>query len=158
MHKYRASGTDKQDAYDRYRKVIQDSTNWRSVADEFFDEAESYRPVKSDRSIHLPMAHWNTLVDVVLPAAYKSSNTQLIHRLYAYSEWCLAQVQPEGTDPGKHLPTCVAICFYEALPSSPPALRDLPSWFSWAEAENTFLSNPYMGFHVKALREVFAAT
>jgi hypothetical protein len=154
--KYQTCGADRQDAYNRYHKKIQEPANWRSLADEIFCGNESYRGVQSDLTIDSPMALWNALVDNVMPQAFESSDKDLVHRLYAYSEWCLAQDQSRETEPGKHLPTCVTICFYEAIPSNSAALQDLPNWFSFTEAEDKFIANTYTSHYAQSIRKVFA--
>jgi hypothetical protein len=50
----------------------------------------------------------------------------LIGRIYGFAEWF--SKQPSGMTAEDDLPTCVAVCFYEHVPESPAALKDMPRW------------------------------
>lgn len=119
------------------------------MSNEIFAHINSYNSILLDLSIKSPMHLWNSLVDEVLPAAYTSIDRDILHRLYAFSEWCLGQEQQNENEPAKHLTTCVTICFYENLLSNNLALADIPNWFSLEEAEEKFIANPYMSFMQK---------
>lgn len=156
--RYKASGATVNEAYSNYLKTTEEPENWRGVADELFRGISTYNSClfKSDEGN--PMSFWNELVALVLPQAYGPPvDKELAHRLYAYSEWCRTQVQPEPFDgePAEHLRTCVSICFYEAMPRSPLVLADMPNWFAYSEVDEFMLQNPFMADDVNAIKAAF---
>lgn len=62
-------------------------------------------------------------------------NRSLIDRIYAFSDWCVAQ--PEGKTAEDDLVTVVCVCFLEHIPTIPAALRDMPNRFTWDEVETS---------------------
>lgn len=58
-------------------------------------------------------------------------NEDLIARIYAFADWCVAQVDEPDLD--FHLPTIVCTHFYEHIPELKPAREDIPRWFSMAD-------------------------
>ena len=55
-----------------------------------------------------------------------------IARTYEYAEWCLAQ-EARDRRADHDLCTCVAVAFYEHIPTHPEARADMPRWFSRAD-------------------------
>lgn len=99
---------------------------------------------------------WTNIVDnAFIPAYSEVKNEEVINRVYAFSEWCLA-VDPLTKDlVAGGLRSAVHVCFYEAIPSAPHALQDLPNWFSFEEIQKSFLSNPFLREDYDALKTAF---
>lgn len=49
----------------------------------------------------------------------------LIRRIYQYSDWCCSQ--PRGKTAEDNPLTCVAVCFYEHIPTHTAAREDMPA-------------------------------
>jgi hypothetical protein len=60
--------------------------------------------------------------------AYETGDLALVADIYAYAGWCCRQ--PPGTTAEDDLGTCVATCFFEHIPTIPPALEDMPRWWT----------------------------
>lgn len=105
-------------------------SDWRSKAAELLPElTEELAEADS------PMAFWLE-VHWAFEKAYQSpQNEELIRRIYDFSDWCVQQ--DEGEDASTDLPTCVAVCFYEHIPTCPPARADMPRWFTRADVEGS---------------------
>ena len=151
--RYHASGNNHKEAFDNYRKSIFEPENWRAVAAELFADLDSYRWLLSDREPESLMALWNDLVDCVMREAYDApKNEDAIGRVYAYSEWCLAQDTSTADDIAGEFSSCVYICFWEWLPMVPAALEDMPNWISRSEIEEFITDNPFMTDDIEKIR------
>ncbi len=53
----------------------------------------------------------------------------LLRKSYAYSDWGLSQDIGETAE--EHFPTCIAVCFWEHIPTYKPARDDMPRWLSF---------------------------
>lgn len=78
-----------------------------------------------------PMALWTEIIFYFDEAYEEPRNDDFIRRVYAYAAWGLEQDVGETAD--EHLPTCIAICFWEHIPTYKPARNDMPRWFSFEE-------------------------
>jgi hypothetical protein len=96
---------------------------WRQKAIEMFPELSS-RFENADT----PYLLWFELRDAFEQAYEKTPREEsLIRRIYNYSDWCCDQ--PRGETAKDDLMTCVAVCFYEHIPSHPAAREDMPRWW-----------------------------
>jgi hypothetical protein len=75
-----------------------------------------------------PYQLWFELRDAFQQAYRDPRDEDLISRIYAYATWCCSQ--PRAKTAEDDLATCVCTCFYEHIPESPEALKDMPRWFS----------------------------
>jgi S-adenosylmethionine-dependent methyltransferase len=133
--------------YHLYRRVITnvDELPWRDMALQMFPELQ-------DRieDAENPYALWN---DLIMPFedAYEREppDTSLIARVYKYARWC--EDQPRAATAEDDLLTCIAVCFFEHIPKTPGARKDMPNWFSWEE----FAANR-RAFHYLVNDEEFA--
>jgi hypothetical protein len=102
--------------------------NWREKADEFFpDLAEELSWTDS------PMSLWVALYTEFVIAYEEPRDESLIRRVYEFAEWCMEQEQPGVKDASQHLLTCVAVCFWEPLPTNRLARADMPRWFTYED-------------------------
>ncbi len=69
-------------------------------------------------------------ISMAFDQAYEAPrNEVLIQRIYGYADWCSEHGERTGratTD----LPTCIAVCFYENIPTREASRQDMPRWFS----------------------------
>ena len=86
-------------------------------------------PEMADRvnEAETPYILWFFLCDAFESAYDQPRNESLIERIYSYSDWCMDQ--PEGATAADDLATCVAVSFYEHIPTHPKARADMPRWF-----------------------------
>jgi hypothetical protein len=98
--------------------------SWKSEAMERFPEfAERLEEWKN------PYPLWFDLRDAFEEAYGRLPlDDDLIGRVYGFADWF--RKQPSGTTAEDDLPTCVAVCFYEHVPESPEALKDMPRWLT----------------------------
>ena len=102
--------------------------DWRAKAREVFpemgqaiDEAEN------------PYALWIDLCLDFEKAYQEPRDEGLIRRIYSYAEWC--EQQDRGETAEDDLLTCVAVCFYEHIPTIAGAREDMPRWFTLKDVE-----------------------
>jgi hypothetical protein len=97
--------------------------SWRQKAESMFPEIA---PWIADADT--PYLLWFELREA-FEAAYDAipPDEDLIHRVYRYADWSLAQ--PDGADAATNLATCVAVCFFEHIPEHPKARSDMPRWW-----------------------------
>ena len=74
-----------------------------------------------------PMSLWHEIWWAFERAYEPPRNEDFIRRVYAFADWC--SVQERGDNAANDLLTCVAVCFYEHIPTSPAARADMPRWF-----------------------------
>jgi len=160
--RYRAVGPSRELAYRRYLQVIQEPEKWLVVGDELFSHFYSYRNQSClyqscySGFPQSPAEYWNELIDFVWPSAYSpGKNDDIIGRLYAYSEWCCAQVQPKTENFQDHLRSSTKICFYELIHLTPEALSDLPNWFEFEELKELMEGDPFMENQLALVRKAF---
>lgn len=99
---------------------------WRVRAFEVFPEmAEVFEEVDT------PMSLWLRLSDAFDSAYNEPRDEGLIQRIYDFADWCL--VQPREKDADQDLLSCVAVCFFEHIPTRKASREDMPRWFTWEE-------------------------
>ncbi len=100
---------------------------WREKASEMLPELGEYLGDADG-----PMAFWIE-VGMAFEHAYEEPrNNELIARIYAYAFWCMEHGERHNS-PGRDLPTCVAVCFLEHIPTISAARAEMPRWFSREE-------------------------
>ena len=100
--------------------------SWKDAALRCFPEfAERLREEDT------PYLLWFELWSVFKSAYRGQVNRDLIARIYRFADWCAQQ--PRGVTASDDLMTCVAVCFFEEIPTYPPARDDMPNWFTRAE-------------------------
>jgi hypothetical protein len=97
---------------------------WQVVAIQMLPELQS-----EIKEAQTPMALWVQAIFHFDEAYEEPRNDDFIRRIYAYADWCLNQ--DAGETAAEHLPTCVAICFWEHIPTFAPARDDMPRWISF---------------------------
>ena len=125
---------------------------WQSVAMEMLPEMQT-----EIVSAKTPMALWVEIVYAFDEAYEQPKNDDFIKRVYQYADWCLDQTGGETAD--EHLVTCVAICFWEHIPTNEAARRDLPHWLSWEHvmANEHFFTHQLTDEELADLKQVYAA-
>jgi hypothetical protein len=98
---------------------------WEKEAFKRFPELRKFDPMGSAYVL------WPELAEAFKRAYRAPRNEDLIARIYAFADWCCSQ--PPGDNAENDLATCVSVCFYEHIPESPEALKDMPRWFSRSE-------------------------
>lgn len=99
--------------------------NWRSEALVRFPELD-----EDIRQAMDPMQWWIELHSEFASAYEKEIRDEdFIKRTYHYAFWCMEHGE-QDKDARLDLPTCVAVCFLEDLPSQKSARDDMPRWFS----------------------------
>jgi hypothetical protein len=124
---------------------------WQSMAMETLPEMES-----DIMEAETPMALWVQIVYAFDEAYEQPQNDDFIKRVYQYADWCLQDV---GETAEEHLLTCVAICFWEHIPTNEAARRDLPRWYSWEHvmANEHFFTHQLADDELADLKQVYAA-
>jgi hypothetical protein len=97
---------------------------WQSMAMQLLPEMQS-----DVLRAETPMALWAELVHAFDEAYEQPKNDDFIKRVYRYADWCLTHDVGETAE--QHLPTCVAICFWEHLVTNEAARKDMPRWITW---------------------------
>lgn len=82
-----------------------------------------------------PYAVWHILWEVFADAYGDPRDDDRIRRVYGYCDWCLGQ--PPGSSADDDLGSCIAVCFFEMIPTLPPALEDMPRWWTRADVMAT---------------------
>lgn len=100
--------------------------NWRNVARSMLPELHA-----EITAAEYPMALWVEIVYAFDEAYNEPRNEDFIERVYRYADWSIQQ--PEGETADEHLPTCVAILFWEHIPTYEPARNDMPRWVSFED-------------------------
>ena len=96
--------------------------SWRREALEQFPELAE----RAERW-ETPYLLWFDLRDAFETEYRKPSrNEQLIRRIYEFAEWCVKQ--PQSSTAAGDLATCVSACFYEHIPQTAEALKEMPRW------------------------------
>lgn len=108
----------------------QTMSRWRAAAIERLPELR--RTIASADSV---MALWIELGNEFQKAYRDPRNDDLIRRIYAYADWCLAA--PRNDDAGRDPVTAVAVAFYEHIPDWPAAREDMPRWFHHEEVASS---------------------
>ena len=99
---------------------------WQVVALQMLPELQS-----DIETAENPMSLWFEIVYAFDEAYEDPRNDDFIKRVYGYADWCLEQ--PQGETAEEHLPTCVAICFWEHIPTNNAARDDMPRWISFED-------------------------
>jgi hypothetical protein len=89
------------------------------------------------------MSLWIELYIAFEDAYRDPKNEDLIARLYAYADWCLAA--PRNADASRDPLTAVVVAFYEHIPQSKAAREDMPRWFRYDEVAR---SRPVFASHI----------
>jgi hypothetical protein len=79
-----------------------------------------------------PYQLWTDL-HFAFDGAYDSGNPGMVRRIYEFARWCCEQ--PRGKAADDDLLTCVAVCFYEHIPTNPKALKDMPKWWKLKDVQ-----------------------
>ena len=98
---------------------------WRKKAAELLPElAEELSKSES------PMVFWIE-AEVAFSMAYNKRpiNRDFIKRVYEFADWSSLHGE-ESQDASQDLGTCVAVCFYEHLPTDPIVRADIPQWLT----------------------------
>lgn len=74
---------------------------------------------------------WTNLRDALVEAYKDPWDEPTIRTIYEFAEWCCNQ--PRGEAAKDDLSTCVCVCFYEHIPQSEQAMKDMPRWFTLDE-------------------------
>lgn len=95
-----------------------------------------------------PMQLWIELSLCFDEAYEEPKNESFIRRVYDYENWCLTQdaqtAKRDVTERAEnHLPTCVAVAFWEHIPTNKAAREDMPCWFS---VEDVLASQDIFGY------------
>jgi hypothetical protein len=95
---------------------------WKSEGRERFPELQ-----ERFEGWETPYLMWFDLSEA-FAGAYRAEprDEGMIRRVYEFANWCTQQ--PRGRKADDDLLTCVALCFYEHIPESPEALKDMPRW------------------------------
>ncbi len=98
--------------------------SWRVKAIEMLPELEEDTNPSDD-----PMGLWIEIAMEFDDAYKEPRNEDLTQRIYAYADWCLqyAERSPKAADDPL---TCVAVCFYEHIPTREASRLDMPRWFT----------------------------
>lgn len=64
-------------------------------------------------------------------SAYEEGRPQRLAEIYSYARWCCEQ--PRGKTARDDLLSIVSVSFYEAIPTHPKALQDMPNWWTLDE-------------------------
>jgi len=105
---------------------LANTDQWREVALRMLPEFQS-----DIAEAETPMRLWTELIFHFDEAYEEPKEEDLIRRIYSYADWCLEQ--DAGESAADHLPTCVAVCFWEHIPTCKAAREDMPRWFSYEE-------------------------
>lgn len=96
---------------------------WQEVAASTLPELQSEIVAAA-----FPMDLWLNIISSFDEAYEEPRNESLIRRVYEYADWCLGK--GGGETAAEHLPTCVAVCFWEHIPTNRAARDDMPRWVS----------------------------
>ena|SRR5437870_6656644 len=100
--------------------------HWREAAQRMLPEFQS-----EIAGAETPMGLWTEIIFHFDDAYEEPRNEDLIERIYGYADWCLEH--DVGESAADHLPTCVAVCFWEHIPICKAAREDMPRWFSYED-------------------------
>ena len=125
---------------------------WQSIAIQVLPEMQS-----EIMHAETPMALWTEIIFAFDEAYEQPKNDDFIKRVYQYADWCLNRDVGEAAE--EHLPTCVAICFWEHIPTNEAARRDMPHWFTWEDlmANEHFFKHQLTDDELADLKQVYAA-
>ena len=102
------------------------NTEWLTEAHRRFeDRTDVFEYVET------PYSLWSNLSDVFKRAYVYPYKEADIRSIYEYANWSCRQ--PRGETSEDDLQTCVAVCFYEHIPQTEAAVKDLPRWFKLSE-------------------------
>lgn len=82
-----------------------------------------------------PYELWHALWELFVDAYGSPRNEDMIRRIYSYCDWCLAQ--PAGESAEDDLGSCVAVCFFENIPTLREAADDMPRWWTRSDVLGT---------------------
>jgi len=102
-------------------KSFAQDEDWQLVALQMLPELRS-----EIETAKTPMSLWCEIVYAFDDAYDDPRNDDFIKRVYSYADWCV--LQPAGETAEEHMPTCVAICFWEHVPANKAAREDMPRW------------------------------
>ena len=104
--------------------------------DDWQEKALELLPGMEDEifEVSSPMTLWIEIGLEFRQAYHEPKNEDLIRRVYEFSRWCVEHEQ--GMSAADDLPTAVAVCFYEHLPTWDGAREDMPRWFTLEEIEH----------------------
>lgn len=110
---------------------MESASDWRDKARELLPEL-----TEEINEAQYPAALWD-YIGAEFDFAYEEQppNEDFIRRVYAYAGWCVQQEQDPKADAFWDLFTCVAIQFWEPLPTNPAARADMPRWFTRSQIE-----------------------
>ena len=111
---------------------------WRAAAMEWLPEMR-----ETIAEVPNVMSLWIELQGVFEDAYRAPQNDDLIRRLYAYADWCLAAERND--DAARDPATAVMVAFYEHIPVRKASRDDMPRWFRYAEVER---SRSVFGYHL----------
>jgi hypothetical protein len=126
---------------------------WQEMALQMLPELQSEIETAEN-----PMSLWFEIVYAFDEAYVDPKNDDFIERVYGYADWCL--FQPQGETAEEHFPTCVAICFWEHIPTNNAARDDMPRWISY---EDLILNEHFFKYSLSDqefddLKRVYAAS
>ena len=117
---------------------IEEVEEWQEVAMQMLPELRS-----KIETAETPMSLWLEIVFSFDEAYEEPRNEDFIKRVYGYADWCLSHAV--GETAAEHLPTCVAICFWEHIPTTKAARDDMPRWFSF---EDVIANQHFFRYHL----------
>ncbi len=99
-------------------------SNWLSKVSEMLPELQEEPGFEF---VDNPMSLWHEIWWAFERAYEPPRDEDFIKRVYEFADWCL--VQERGDDASTDLLTCVAVCFYEHIPTNALTRADIPRWF-----------------------------
>src|SRR4051812_35568095 len=115
---------------------------WKSKALELLPEIKT-EILESET----PMQLWIEIVYYFDEAYKEPRNESFIKRVYEYQNWCLEQEQDKAASAGEDLMTCVAVVFWEHIPTTTEARKDMPRWFT---LEDVLSNQHFFSYHLSA--------
>jgi len=100
------------------------SDDWKKEAIKRFPEFS----VEDHERWDSPHIAWQDIT-IAFRDAYKyPRNEDFIKRVYEYAHWCMRQ--PEGRSADDDLGSMTIVGFFEDVPTSEEAMKDMPRWFT----------------------------
>ncbi len=155
---YTGTGISMDDSITSLLRELPKRDAWREVASTMLGKAlRGCSNIIEESPFDSPDKLWTNVVDTVfLPSYGNFQNEELINSVYAFSEWCLSIDELAECRVAGSFRSAVHVILYEAIPTSPPALNDLPNWFCFNEIQESFLTNPFMSDYFDVLTAVFS--
>jgi hypothetical protein len=98
--------------------------NWLSKSAEMLPELQEEHGLEF---VDNPMSLWLEIWWAFERAYQPPRDEDFIKRVYEFADWCL--VQERCDDASWDLLTCVAVCFFEHIPTNALTRADMPRWF-----------------------------